>query len=52
MLVYGLPRADHPAIRANAVFLLAGVGVGGTYVVYMVRRAREAVTRPPPRADI
>lgn len=39
-LVWGLPRADQVAIRAGAVFLLAGVGLGGTYLIVMVRRAR------------
>lgn len=46
LLVWGLPRADQPAIRAGALVLLAGVSLGGTYLVYMVRQAREPVARP------
>lgn len=39
LLVWGLPRADHVAIRAGAACLLAGVGLGGAYTMYMIRKA-------------
>lgn len=38
MLVWGLPTANQLAIRAGALFLSAGVGLGGTYLMYLVRR--------------
>ena len=39
LLVWGLPTADQLAIRAGALVLLAGLGLGATYMLYMVRRA-------------
>ena len=39
LLAWGLPQADHDAIRTGALFLLAGVGLGGSYMLYMVRRS-------------
>lgn len=39
LFVWGLARADQFAIRAGALALLAGVGLGGAYLVFMVRRA-------------
>lgn len=47
LLVWGLPRADHLAIRSGAVLLLSGLVLGGAYVIDMVRRARDSATRPP-----
>ncbi len=38
-LVWGLSQADQQAIRMGAVFLLAGLGAGASYMIYMVRRA-------------
>lgn len=46
LLVWGLPTADRLAIRAGAMVLLAGVGLGATYLLAMVRR----VTSSPSRA--
>ena len=48
LLVWGLPTADQLAIRAGALVLLAGVGLGATYTLYMVRRVhRLAVVSTP-----
>ena len=41
LLVGGLPMGDRVAIRAGAVILLAGLGLGGAYLIYMIRRARS-----------
>jgi hypothetical protein len=38
-LVWGLSHADQQAIRMGALFLLAGLGAGASYMIYMVRRA-------------
>lgn len=38
LLVWGLPTASELAIRTGALFLLAGLGLGGTYLTHMVRR--------------
>ena len=42
LLVWGLPTADQLAIRAGALVLLAGVGLGATYMLSMVRRAASS----------
>ena len=47
LLAWGLSRADQFAIRTGAGLLLVGVGLGGAYVLHMMRLAREPVTRPP-----
>lgn len=39
-LTYGLAATDHLATRVGAMLLLAGVTVGGAYVVHMLRGAR------------
>jgi hypothetical protein len=41
LLAWGLPYANQVAIRAGAACLLGGLGIGGLYAVYMVRKARE-----------
>jgi hypothetical protein len=40
LLAWGLSQAHHFAIRAGALSLLAGLGLGATYMIYMVRLAR------------
>jgi hypothetical protein len=40
LLAWGLARADQLAIRAGAVALLAALALGGTYIMFMGRRAR------------
>ncbi len=40
LLMWGLPRAHLLVIRAGALVLLAGVGLGGAYVVDLMRRAQ------------
>ena len=44
LLAWGLPGGDQYAVRLGAVLLLLGLGVGGTYVVHMVRRAGASFT--------
>lgn len=39
LLAWGLAHAHHLAIRTGALFLLAGVGAGGTYLLWLMRRA-------------
>jgi hypothetical protein len=39
LLAWGLPYEDHAAIRLGAVVLLAGLGLGATYMISMLRRA-------------
>ena len=46
LLAYGLPLAHRGAIRAAAVFLFAGLVVGGAYILWMMRRARLVPREP------
>lgn len=39
LLAWGLPQGHHMVIRAGAMSLLAGVSLGGVYMLWMVRRA-------------
>lgn len=45
-LAFGFCQTDHRAIRIGALFLLAGVALGGAYVAYMILRARGASAFP------
>ena len=42
LLAWGLAGAEQSAIRTGAALLLLGVGVGGAYLIYLLRQAREA----------
>jgi hypothetical protein len=39
LLAAGLSAGHHGAIRAGAAFLVIGLGAGGSYMLYMVRRS-------------
>ncbi len=47
LLLWGLPLANHLAIRSGALSLLAGVCVGVTYLLYLMRRAGDQPSRTP-----
>jgi hypothetical protein len=49
LLAFGLPSASHLAIRLGALCLLAGVGLGMTYIVHMLRTA--TITTGSPRTS-
>jgi hypothetical protein len=43
LLAWGLSQADQHAIRAGAVLLLAGLGLGATYMIHVVRSAASRI---------
>lgn len=47
LLAWGLPQANHLAIRAGAAVLLLGLCLGGSYLMFMLRRARNGDARWP-----
>lgn len=41
LLAWGLPQVDLVAIRAGAIVLFVGLGIGAAYIAFMVGRARS-----------